>query len=575
MNNPVLNAVISSKLIHIPQPQSAEPGLIELAEGHLIKATVQRVADEMALLNFGGKSIMVRTDVPLEPQQRVLLQVTTANANNISFQIVNQASPSTTDGQPASLTLPPGNLQSLLLTWGLEPDPINQNIAKSIFAQSHTLTPESIQTVRTMWQTLPTYASLPSDNGGQVGNLDALVYLHTNKLPINSESLLLAKHWLNNALPIAHRLTNLQQTLQTVQTRLQSLIQQTTSNTAQSTETSIPLQPQNGQAAAAPIPQPLTNLLSTVNATLSQMTNWSISADTPTGEIAARLANLITNLGTPPESHLANQANPQAALPPTELANGGEQRGLSPATPAVAQQATKAAPQTQPTNGASAPQPAAANPAPQPAEPFQMPASAHSQPGPASEQLNPLPRLAAAIHQALDNPNLDQPTAHALRQLSTQLEAVVKDLGAIQLSNLTHPAQPLNEPYYMFPVPLQTPQGPQTAQLRVYRRYGHSSVDPDNLRLALLLDLPELGEIAVNLTVFEQHLSGKIFSGKETTHQRVENSLDELYHNLKNLGYHIDSLRADRLSDVEKREFDRSQPAETIEVPMQQINITA
>ena len=574
MNNPVLNAAISSKLIHIPQPQTAEPGLIELAEGHLIKATVQRVADEMALLNFGGKAIMVRTDVPLEPQQRVLLQVTTANANNISFQIVNQTSPSATDGQSASLTLPPDNLRSLLLTWNLETDPINQNIAKSIFAQSHTLNPDSIQSVRTLWQTLPTYASLPPDIGGQVGNLDALVYLHTNKLPINSESLSLAKHWLNNALPIAHRLTDLQQTLQTVQTRLQSLIQQTASNTAQSTGTSTSLQTQNGQAAAQ-TPQPLTNLLSTVNATLSQISNWSISADTPTAQIAARLADLVTNLGTPPESQLANQANPQTATPPNQLATGGGQRGPSPVIANAPQASADAAPQTQLTNGASAPQPAAGNPAPQPAEPFQMPASAHSQPGPTAEPLNPLPRLAAAIHQALSSPNLDETTTHALRQLSTQLETIVKDLGAIQLSNLTHPAQPLNEPYYMFPVPLQTPHGPQTAQLRVYRRYGHASVDPDNLRLALLLDLPELGEIAVNLTVFEQHLSGKIFSGKEDTHQRVESSLGELYHNLKNLGYHIDSLRADRLSDVEKREFDGPLPAETIEVPMQQINITA
>lgn len=589
MNSSVASVLLTSNQIHIPH--AADTDLLELAEGHLLRATVQRVADEMALLNFGGKALMVHTDVPLQAQQRVILQVTQVGPEKVSLQIVQQSAPPSSDtAASAPPLLPPSSLENLLTTWGLTPDTTNQTIAKALFAHSQTLNPDTIQDVRTIWQQLPALTSLPADGGGKAGHLEAVVYLHTNQLPITSESIALARHLLDNSFPIAQRLTTLHLTLQSVQSHLQTVTAQLSTSTGQ---------PQ-AQPAATPAP-PLATLLSQINTVLEHLSNWSISDKTPPEHVAARLAQIITQLSTPPESQLAP---PTTSTPnPTQLLNGGGERGASPVleqnlpVPASPESETPA-PQT-----ATATQPAsrpAAHQAAPPAEPATgqtttqtdgrpAPPVTHPQaaapdaptvgPGRVAlpETVAPLQRLAAAVSQALSNANLDEPTVHALRQLSGQLEAVAKDLGAVQISNLTQAPNPANQPYFLFPIPLQTVAGPRTAHLRVFRPHdsGHQPLDPKNLRLALLLDLPELGEIAINLTVFEKHLSGKIISGREQTHQRVQADLPDLDHSLRRLGYYVDSLTADRLPVQKKSIFEEPESLERIEVPLPQINITA
>ncbi len=541
MNNSVSGALLTTNLIHIPQ--TADTELVQLAQGHLLRATVQRVADEMALLNFNGKAVMVQTDIPLQPQQRVILQVTQISPEKVSLQIVQQSPPPAEPGTAPALL--PTNLETLLTSFGLEPDATNQTIAKALFAHSYSLNPDAISEVRTIWQQLPALTSLPAASGDKAAALEAVVYLHSHQLPINSESIALARHLLDNSLPIAQRLTTLQQTLQTLQTALTHTL--TT--------------PSASQQPAANSPQ-LANLFTTITATLSHLSGWSISEKMPSEQIAARLAEVITQLGTPPESQLAPRPATQFVV------NGGSERGASPVP------AQNGAPGPQPAPDAPAPaQPAAAQPTDSPAGPTPHPAAA--QPA-LPESAAPLQRLAAVIHQTLATPNLDQSTAHALRQLSEQLQAVSKDLGAIQMSNLTNPANPINESYFLFPIPLQTADGPRTAHLRVFRRNNSTqTIDPHNLRLALLLDLPELGEIAVNLNVFERHLNGKIVSGRAQTHRLVEADLPDLFRSLRKLGYYIDSLTADRLAPRDKSIFEAASPADSIEVPLPQINITA
>lgn len=545
MNNSVANAVLSANLIHIPQ--SADTELVQLAEGHLLRATVQRVADEMALLNFNGKTVMVQTDLPLLPQQRVILQVTQVSAEKVSLQIVQQSPPPVEPG--ATPPPPPTNLETLLSSFGLDPDPTNQAIAKSLFAHSHTLNPNTIDDVRTIWQQLPALTSLPAESGGKAAALEAVVYLHTHQLPVNSESIALARHLLDNSLPIAQHLNTLQQSLQTLQTSL---------NQTQTTTT----QPQSA-ANSTPLP----NLLTSISTTLSQLSNWSISDKMPPEQIAARLAEVITQLGTPPESQLAHR--PELNI----MVNGGSERGAAtvqnqngainpqPATPETAATA-------QLTVGPRSDSPAGQQSAHQPVTTTQPTLP---------ETVAPLQRLAAAIQETLAVADLDRPTTLALKELASQVATVAKDLGAIQISNLTTPPNPINEPYFMFPIPLQSADGTShTAHLRVFRRNGsQQAIDPNNLRLALLLDLPELGEIAVNLNVFERHLSGKIISGRAQTHRRVEAGLPELFQGLRKLGYRVDSLTADRLSSRDNSIFEAATPADSIEVPLPQINITA
>jgi hypothetical protein len=221
-------------------------------------------------------------------------------------------------------------------------------------------------------------------------------------------------------------------------------------------------------------------------------------------------------------------------------------------------------PTTQPTGGAATQ--SAGQPAPQPT---------HTLP----ESAAPLERLSTAIKTALAQPEIHEATKHVLRELAQQIETVSKDLGAIQMSNMARTPPATGEPYYMFPIPLQTEAGPRTAQLRVYRRNdgskGNQPLDPDNLRLALLLDMPGLGEIAVDLTVFNKRLSGKFISGRESTHQLVQAELDDLQHSLQKLGYTVDGLFADLLSLDEPSIFEPSEPAQGIEVPLSQVDLAA
>ena len=150
------------------------------------------------------------------------------------------------------------------------------------------------------------------------------------------------------------------------------------------------------------------------------------------------------------------------------------------------------------------------------------------------------------ITEALDVAG-DDSTRPILRRIADQLDLVSKDLGAIQLANLSQPQTAPTEQHYLFPIPLSTPAGPHTAQLKVYRRPGESAIDPKNVRLALLLDLPELGQLAISLTVFERHIGGQILSADPQTRQLVDLSLDQLVESLHNLGYTVNNLSSDLL----------------------------
>lgn len=582
MNNSVTQALLQSNYIHIPQ--TAAPELVQLSEGLLLRATVQRVTDEMALLNLNGKTISVKTDVPLQPQQRVTLQVAQVGPQQVSLQIV-QGATAKDAVQPASVlpqTAQTG-LQLLLDSWGIEPDATNQDIAKALFTHTQSLNPATIQDIRAQWQQFSGLPAAATNGNNAAANLEALVYLHENRLPINAETVNLARQFLNNmqqAQPVAQHLSSLQSSLQSAQQQLQTALAQANQPANQLTYQA------NGQLTGQPsnpaVAQ-LATLLNNVNNSLSQMSSWSISANTPPEQLAARLTEVVIRLGTPPEAQLAGQLTNQPASPPA---------GLQPTSqlnmqPAPNGQNTTAAPVAPGPNGTVSPNGATGTPLPvanQPTPPHGAESSnpptaqpthhpTHSLP----ESTAPLERLSAAIKTALAQPEIHEATKQVLRELSHQIETVTKDLGAIQMSNVAQTPPAAGEPYYMFPIPLQTEAGPRTAQLRVYRRNdgsnGTQPLDPNNLRLALLLDMPGLGEIAVDLTVFEKRLSGKFISGRESTHQLVQADLGDLQRNLQKLGYTVDGLFASLLSPEVPSVFEPSEPSHAVEVPLAQVDL--
>lgn len=515
-------------------------GPVQLTTGQLLRATVQSVTNSLVRLNVDGKMLTARTEVPLQPQQKVLLEVTQSNPIHVTMQVLKQAAApqSPSIGSP---TLP-AQLGTMLNAWGVEADEINLTIAQGLLKHGQSITPADIQTVRNLWRGLADH---------QPNQLDTVAYLHTKQLPVNKEAVTLAEQWLNASPKITQQLTNLRLSLSETYSHLQS------------------------RAGKPGFPA---RLASTIQTALAEMSQWSVSTDTPPQELTARLTHLIKSLGTPPEAELArSQAN---VANPTQLPVQRNGQPL-PASPPVGVQANSGSvagetpPPANPVKGGEPPLTGSGNQVAPPHGEIATQAAKPLATEPTASLPNPIHRLASAINETLARPDLDEATRQTLGRLSGQLEETAKALGSLQLSNASNPINPTSNHAYFFPIPLNLPGGDQTAQLKVYRQPGRRNVDPDNMRLALLLDLPGLGEIAVNLSVYrsERQLTGEILSGQAQTNQLVTAELADLHDSLSALGYQVNSLTADMLPVEERNKFGAE--AETMTLTLSQVNVRA
>ncbi|NJN92631.1 MAG: flagellar hook-length control protein FliK [Anaerolineales bacterium] len=460
---------------------NVEPSIADsFTEGQIIKASVQQVINSVVWLKTDGHLLQARTEVPLQPGQQVLLKVAGANSERVSLQL----QPQTSSSLPLQIAEGKGGIETLLTSWGIEADPTNLNIAQALLTQARSVHPDDIEAIRTLWRTLPSaIQTMPTGSSAQGKQLEALTFLHVHQLPVNEESVALARHWLDGLPALTERMTNLQGTLDDALGQLNRF--------------------QPDQPA---LEQLRNSLLSARN----QLANLPITLTKPTAEMATDLTKLTIQLGTPPEAELL-----------TSISNSQQTINNLPEIVDSKQNFD-----------------------------FPIPSTIHNllsleeEGGKGGE----LARLTHVIREALSQTNLDDRATQTLHRLTDQLEQFSKDLGATQLSNLTRNPDPTTTPYYFFPIPLTTPDGTHTAQLKVYRQPGKREVDPQNLRLALLLDLPSLGEIAIDLTIFKHHLNGKFLSGQPQTRQLVDTSLGELRDSLNKLGYHVDGLTSTLLT---------------------------
>ncbi|HRV92062.1 MAG TPA: hypothetical protein P5526_07860 [Anaerolineae bacterium] len=456
-------------------------GSLELTKGSLIEATVQRVADSLAWLNVEGKIFVARLEIPLQAKQQITLEVADVTSSQIKLRLAED-----TTGLQSQTTSPivTHNLETQLMSWGLEADDINLSITKTLLTHNQTINPTDIETVRALWRGLSSSISLSATEGAET-----IAHLFARQLPINKEAVSLAHAYLNRVPNISPQFTELRSTLSQAYNQIKQL--------------------------SHPSLSQLSHLLET---TLNQAASWMISADAPPAENAARLANLVATMGTAPESELANHLlqikNPSSS--------GGSEGGTSPTVIIESSAMVDSPSLTILTSGRT------------PAAP---------------PVTNPLYQLATAITKTLDAVNdgsldIDQAETQTLHRLVRQLDSVSNTLGAMQLSNLGHTPNLAAEPYYLFPIPLATPDGSHTAHLKIYRQPGHNTIDPDNLRLALLLDLPELGQMAINLSIHqsERYLNGQILSGREQTHHLASTELNQLHDQLAALGYRVGTL---------------------------------
>lgn len=488
----------------------AAPGqtLIALAKGQLVQATVQRVAGEQVLLNLGGLVVAARSEVPLQAQQRVLLEVVAADQAQVSLRLIGRADGAAvaSEAQAAPIKGQTDGLQTLLVSWGLEGDEVDQAIARSLLAYGQTVSPEDVMNVRGQWQALPNH---------QLGDLATLSYLHVNRLPVSRESLALAQHWLNGSPALTERLSDVQQALEQALVRLR------------------------GMAESHPTLAGLRDMLQRAS---EQLAGLRLSGDMSAPELATRLANLLRELGTPPEAELARRltALPRPVALSTDDASSAEASG-------VQRLAVSARPM--PTRAEASPnEPALARP------------EIGLERGEA-ERSGLLRQLGRMLGEALADPKLDASLAQPLQRLNEQLAWLAKDLGATQLANLATTANPSVPDCYLFAVPMDTNQGPRTAYLKIYRQPEERELDPNNLRVALLLDMPELGEMAINLVLFERRLSGQFLCARPETPAIIDVELDELREQLKALGLRVDRLSSEVLTSNQRTEWWTNTPS--------------
>ncbi len=517
---------LTAALLNTLRPPTIQPttaAAMSVSEGQLIRATVQRVADQTVLLNIAGQLISAKTDVPLKPHQQVLLNVQQAGPDQITLQIISDSNTQPNATASASTAAPfsepaAQNVQQMLVSWGLPADAVNVQLAEALLTHAHTLNPQDLQSARQAWVQLPN--PTPAD-------LNAVAFLQAHHLPLSEESVSLAKEWLNGLPPIASRLTGLQQTLTAVLNQIQPAAQN----------------------------NPALNQLTTVlQSTLEQIAQWHITPETPPTEIAARLESLVVNLNTPPEASLAKQ--PAVVITAKTAASAANSSAASPVagSPLPADSAgtqnTVVSPPNPGTTAQSAPESAAQN------------ATAPNSTIPTVPLDNPLHRLAHIVSNALADANLPPTQANALNQLSQQLHNLAQDLGAVQLSNLANTLATETGQYYLFPVPLHHADGTQTtARLKIFRQPGRQSVNPENTRVALLLDLPSLGEIAIDLTVFKRQISGRVLTGQIETNALVAANLDNLQSRLSALGYRVEALSTAMLTEKAEDDAVSAQPA--------------
>lgn len=473
---PQINQQLTSPITIISNKES-----VPLTKGHLIEATVQRVADSLAWLNVEGKIFVARLEIPLQAKQQIILEVSDITSTQIKLRLVADTTQS-----PPQIASPvtAHNLETQLMSWGLETDDINSAIAKTLLAHNQTLNPSDIETVRTLWRGLSPSLSLSAAEGAKT-----IAYLFAKQLPINKEAVTLAHTYSNQLNDISSQFSELHTTLNQAYTQIKSH------------------------------PNPLLGqLVHLLENTLNQAASWIIPADAPSTEIATRLANFVNTISTSPEAELANHISQMQKT----SSRGGSEGGTSPTTIMEPSVTTAPSPLPSPISNRSS---------------IALPVA------------NPLHQLSVTITKALEAADaglldINQTETQTLHRLVHQLDSISNTLGAIQLSNLAQNPNIVAEQYYLFPIPLTTPDGPHTAHLKIYRQPDHNGIDADYLRLALLLDLPELGQIAINLTVHrtERYLTGQILSRREQTHHLASIELNTLQDQLAALGYRVGTM---------------------------------
>jgi hypothetical protein len=487
MTDITLNApsLRSAQALSVPSIQG-----LDLAVGQLLRATVQRVSEAALWLDVGGRTLVAHSELPLQAGQRLSLTVESVDPSRVILRMAAPTEAATTGEAGQSL-------ESLLLAWDLEPDSLNMEIARSLLARRLSVDPDAIRFIHRQFQILSMDASASAQTGetvfaeqplspAQQADVEALVHLFVKEIPITKESLELARLWQKGPQPTAPQFQQLQTSVEQVVSQLNALPREMAQ---------------------------LSALRGALERAMPVIAEWATAMDMPVEQMAARLESFVPRWSTPLEAALGNlllSVGSGEAPPAMSSVDVVQVSGFQAATaPPLPAEAVVDALRDQPQKV--------------------------------------LHDLLSSVEEALDKHVLSEPVSRSVRELGEHLRTITQDLVSAQLGN-TGSSSVLVESSYVFPIPVMTPEGPQTAFLKVYRNPEQTRTDPDNVRLALLFDLPELGEIAVDLMVSDRQVNGQVLSGRQETHDLVAEELGKLQSRLSELGYAVGALSCNMLS---------------------------
>lgn len=520
---------------------------IRLALHQQLTATVTDVIETKVLLDLGGgQRLLATTKVPLSPGDKITLQVQNLDPQQIAFRLLPEA-----QTQPEQMPQPAANwVPELLSTLGIVDDEVNRAIALELLQRGLTIEPETVSEIRAAWENLvsmatqqgtvgdrgtessePVVASAlrpPASDLGRAGGLSPVarapwsevlshvVQLVSYKLPVTPDTVALAMNW-SEAMPqLGEHTTAL----------LSSLVQALTVESEHSPH-------------MAPLRPLLIQLLVRVAA-------WPLQSDTAVADVADQVGHVLGQLGTPVERQLLHEA---IQTPPAS--------GMPAGSPVPAESPMPSETVAATTQWAGNMPPALAEKVLELVEHSGVVVNRELLIGTGASRYDQilLYQVAESARHLAADPRLSQLQRDAWHRVSQRIDRVLQEFRGTQLFNLREPTAHTADQYYTFPLPIATPEGPQSGRVQVFWHDNGKSgpalpprVDPQDVRLLFRLDMPSLGPVEVDLVILQQRVRAHVRSDNEDVRRLARQHADELRQGLRRLDFAVEQCRTSVLT---------------------------
>ncbi|MHB8620600.1 MAG: flagellar hook-length control protein FliK [Chloroflexota bacterium] len=154
-------------------------------------------------------------------------------------------------------------------------------------------------------------------------------------------------------------------------------------------------------------------------------------------------------------------------------------------------------------------------------------------------------QIIVRLDEALAPGTLPAPARAMALVLRDSAQQLVHAVQFQQLQNSLSLSRPVDPGFVSFPLPLLAQRGPAQAELRVYYREegGARSIDPEDVRVALQLELSNLKKVNVTLHLFRRQIVCQVQAESRPAEQALKAAAPDLERALRGLGYGVEPIR--------------------------------